>query len=59
MSEQDSVRQRIISSVFSDSEDTYVGHVKIFEDAGPEGGGKKTRFIILSRTIVFPAYRLR
>lgn len=53
MADQDSVRQRIIASVFSRRsatgapEDTYVGHVKIWED---DGGGRKARYILLSRT---------
>ncbi|KAF8973564.1 exocyst complex component Sec3-domain-containing protein [Flammula alnicola] len=47
-------RQRIISSVFSrrnaegNLEETYVSHVKIWEDAGTEGGGRKPRYILLS-----------
>jgi exocyst complex component 1 len=45
-------RQRIIASVFSrrnalgDLEETYVSHVKIWEDAE---GGRKPRYILLSR----------
>ncbi|KAG5718258.1 Exocyst complex component 1 [Termitomyces sp. T112] len=48
-------RQRIIASVFSrrnasgNLEETYVSHVKIWEDAGPEGGGRKPRYILLSQ----------
>ncbi|KAG6830301.1 hypothetical protein H0H92_001379 [Tricholoma furcatifolium] len=48
-------RQRIIASVFSRRnatgglEETYVSHVKIWEDAGPEGGGRKPRYILLSQ----------
>lgn len=48
-------RQKIIASVFSrrnatgNLEETYVSHVKIWEDAGPEGGGRKPRYILLSR----------
>lgn len=51
-------RQRIIASVFSrrnaadELEETYVSHVKIWEDAGPEGGGRKPRYILLSRTLL-------
>ncbi|CAA7268018.1 unnamed protein product [Cyclocybe aegerita] len=47
-------RQRIISSVFSrrnaagNLEETYVSHVKIWEDAG-EAGGRKPRYILLSQ----------
>lgn len=50
-------RQRIISSVFSrrnaagSLEENYVSHVKIWEDAGPEGGGQKPRYILLSRML--------
>lgn len=46
-------RQRIITSVFSrrnaagNLEETYVSHVKIWEDAGE--GGRKPRYILLSR----------
>lgn len=52
-------RQKIISSVFSrrnatgNLEETYVSHVKIWEDAGPEGGGRKPRYILLSRMYCF------
>lgn len=55
MADQNSVRQRIIASVFSRRnaagtlEETYVSHVKIWEDAGPEGGARKPRYILLSR----------
>lgn len=48
-------KQRIIASVFYRTtaaglpEETYVYHIKIWEDAGPEGGGKKPRYILLSR----------
>ncbi|RDB28442.1 Exocyst complex component 1 [Hypsizygus marmoreus] len=48
-------RQNIIASVFSrrnamgNLEETYVSHVKIWEDAGPEGGGRKPRYILLSQ----------
>lgn len=50
-----SVRKRIISSVFNRrnasgiSQETYVSHVKIWEDAGPEAD-LKPRFILLART---------
>ncbi|EEB97934.1 hypothetical protein MPER_02649 [Moniliophthora perniciosa FA553] len=46
-------RQRIIDSVFSrrnaagNLEETYMGHVKIWEDA--ENGGRKPRYILLSQ----------
>ena len=54
MSESD-VRARIISSVFSRRnasgvEETYVNHIKIWEEAAPEEGGRKPRYILLSRT---------
>ena len=45
-------RQRIIDSVFSKrtaTDESYVSHIKMWEDAGPDGGGRKVRFIILSR----------
>jgi hypothetical protein len=42
-------RQKIISSVFSRRDEVYVGHIKIWEDAGPEGGGRKPRYILISR----------
>ncbi|KAG5636373.1 hypothetical protein H0H81_008291 [Sphagnurus paluster] len=48
-------REKIIASVFSrrnatgNLEETYVSHVKIWEDAGPEGGGRKPRYILLSQ----------
>jgi hypothetical protein len=47
-------RQKIITSVFSrrnaagNLEETYVSHVKIWEDTGTEGG-RKPRYILLSR----------
>jgi hypothetical protein len=50
-----SIADKIIASVFSRRnasgalEETYVSHVKIWEDAGLEGGGKKPRYILLSR----------
>jgi hypothetical protein len=53
MADFESVRQRIIASVFSkrspngDLDETYIAHVKIWEDAGPEGA--KPRYILLSR----------
>ena len=47
-------RQTIVTSVFdkrnaAGSDESYVAHVKIWEDAGPEGSGRKPRYIILSR----------
>ncbi len=54
MADVDSVRQRIISSVFNrrnaagSSEETYISHVKIWEDAGPEAD-LKPRYILLAR----------
>jgi len=55
MADNDSVRERIISSVFnrrnatSVSGETYVSHLKILEDAGTEAD-LKPRFILLART---------
>lgn len=52
-------RQRIIASVFSrrnaegNLEEAYVSHIKIWEDAGAEGGGRKPRYILLSRMYDF------
>ncbi|TEB38979.1 exocyst protein [Coprinellus micaceus] len=43
-------RQKIISSVFSRRDEVYVGHIKIWEDAGPEGGGRKPRYILISQS---------
>lgn len=53
MADNDSVRQRIISSVFSrrnaaGHDEAYVAHLKIWEDA--ERGDRKPRYILLSRT---------
>jgi exocyst complex component 1 len=54
MADPSPVRQRIISSVFSKRnaagvlEESYVAHVKIWEDGGPDGDGKKPRYILLS-----------
>ncbi|KAI9513060.1 exocyst complex component sec3 subunit [Russula earlei] len=54
MADNDSVRRRINSSVFnrrnasSTSEETYISHLKIWEDAGPEAD-PKPRFILLAR----------
>lgn len=48
----DDVRQRIISSIFSrlnaqGHQETYVAHVKIWEDA-PDEGGQKPRYIVIA-----------
>ena len=48
----DDVRQRIVSSIFSKlnaqgQQETYVAHVKVWEDA-PDEGGQKPRYIIIS-----------
>lgn len=50
MPDGDSVRQRIVSSVFATKlvEETYVAHVKIWEEDASDEGGKKPRYIILS-----------
>ncbi|KAJ3008272.1 hypothetical protein NUW54_g3220 [Trametes sanguinea] len=48
--ESDSIRQRIISSVFTKlNGETYAGHIKIWEEAPADEGGKKPRYIILSQ----------
>lgn len=53
MSDNDHTRQRIVASVFdkrnagSAVKESYVAHVKIWEDAG-ESQGKKPRYILLS-----------
>ncbi|KAI0322704.1 exocyst complex component Sec3-domain-containing protein [Amylostereum chailletii] len=57
MTDSDSVRQRIIASVFSRrnangaAEESYVSHVKIWEDSGAEAEGLKPRYILLSQDI--------
>ncbi|KAL4241693.1 SEC3 family protein [Abortiporus biennis] len=55
MADNDSIRQRIISSALArrkveGSAETYVAHIKIWEDAGPDDGGGKARYIILTQT---------
>jgi hypothetical protein len=60
MADYASVRQRIISSVFNKlnangNQETYVAHIKIWEDVSPEEGGKKPRYIIISS--MYGAYR--
>jgi hypothetical protein len=55
MADDDSVQQRIISSIFdkrnatATSKESYISHVKIWEDAGPEAD-LKPRYILLART---------
>ncbi|OSD03282.1 hypothetical protein PYCCODRAFT_1434698 [Trametes coccinea BRFM310] len=50
MAESDSIRQRIISSVFTKlNGESYAGHIKIWEEAPADEGGKKPRYIILSQ----------
>ncbi|KAI0801061.1 exocyst complex component Sec3-domain-containing protein [Fomes fomentarius] len=51
MADADSIRQRIISSVFAAKlvDETYEAHVKIWESDGTDEGGLKPRYIILSR----------
>lgn len=42
-------------------EESYVSHVKVWEDAGSEGGGRKPRYILLSRmysTILSSAFNI-
>ncbi|KAG8219670.1 exocyst complex component Sec3-domain-containing protein [Butyriboletus roseoflavus] len=54
MVDNDRARQRIIASVFdkrnagADALESYIAHIKIWEDAG-EGQGKKPRYILISR----------
>ncbi|KAG1784128.1 exocyst complex component Sec3-domain-containing protein [Suillus placidus] len=54
MSDHDHTKQRIIASVFDKRNsgaailETYVGHIKIWEDSG-EDSGKKPRYILLSQ----------
>lgn len=55
--DHESVRQRIISSVFArrntaGQEEQYVGHIKIWEDGGQDDGGRKPRYILLSRRLL-------
>ncbi|OJT02748.1 Exocyst complex component 1 [Trametes pubescens] len=51
MADSESIRQRIVSSVFTKlTEETYAGHIKIWEEASPDEGGKKPRYIILSQS---------
>ncbi|EGN91691.1 hypothetical protein SERLA73DRAFT_67000 [Serpula lacrymans var. lacrymans S7.3] len=53
MADHDSVRRRIITSVFEKRNtagvvvESYVAHIKIWEDSG-DGSGKKPRYILLS-----------
>ncbi|KAJ2932691.1 hypothetical protein H1R20_g4427, partial [Candolleomyces eurysporus] len=50
-------RQQIIASVFSRRNDEgYVSHLKIWEDAGADGGGRKPRFILLSQSSTGTGY---
>lgn len=52
MADSESIRQRIVSSVFTKlTEETYAAHIKIWEEASPDEGGKKPRYIILSRML--------
>ncbi|KAI0652057.1 exocyst complex component Sec3-domain-containing protein [Trametes meyenii] len=51
MADNESVRQRIVSSVFTKlSDETYVAHIKIWEEASADEGGKKPRYIIISKS---------
>ncbi|EMD41929.1 hypothetical protein CERSUDRAFT_79548 [Gelatoporia subvermispora B] len=55
MTDYESVKQRILSSVFtklnaSGHDESYVAHVKIWEEASADEGGRKPRYIILSQT---------
>jgi hypothetical protein len=57
MSDSDPTRQRIIASVFDKRnagapiQETYVGHIKIWEEAG-EDSGRKPRYILLSSMLI-------
>ena len=59
MADHDRARQRIVASVFdkrnaaADVQESYVAHIKIWEDAG-DGQGKKPRYIIISRPCTPP-----
>ena len=61
----DDIKQRIIASAFSKRspsgalEEQYIAHVKIYEDAAPgnDDGGKKARYILLSRQYIFVCSR--
>lgn len=55
MGDNDTVRQRIINSVFdrrnaAGQRENYVAHLKIWEDA--EDGTQKPRFILLARMFI-------
>ncbi|KAI0715395.1 exocyst complex component Sec3-domain-containing protein [Earliella scabrosa] len=52
MADGDSVRQRIVSSVFTTKlvDESYVAHIKIWESDNSDESGKKPRYIILSRS---------
>ncbi|KAI0048330.1 hypothetical protein FA95DRAFT_1490994 [Auriscalpium vulgare] len=61
MADVESVRQRIIASVFSrraanGAEESYVSHVKIWEDPGAEAEGLKPRYILLSQDSLGSGY---
>ena len=55
MSDHESVRDRIIRSVFSrrnasgGAEESYVSHIKVWEDSGSDAEGLKPRYILLAR----------
>ncbi|KAA1467891.1 exocyst complex component sec3 subunit [Dentipellis sp. KUC8613] len=55
MSDPESIRKRIISSVFSRRnatggvEESYISHIKIWEDSGNEAEGLKPRYILLAQ----------
>ena len=49
MTVNDDVRDRIVSSVFSKIDESYVSHLKVWEDSGADSEGLKPRYIILSR----------
>ncbi|KAI0830519.1 exocyst complex component Sec3-domain-containing protein [Trametes gibbosa] len=50
MADTESIRQRIVSSVFTKLRDeTYAAHIKIWEEASADEGGRKPRYIIISQ----------
>lgn len=51
MADTESIRQRIVSSVFTKlTDEKYTAHIKIWEEASADEGGRKPRYIIISRT---------
>ena len=53
MADYESVRQRIVASVFhklnaAGHQESYVAHVKVWEDVPAAEGGTKARYIIIA-----------